>query len=112
MPRSIWNGTIVFGMVRVPVKLYTATESKTVHFHEVHAKDGARLEHRRVCPREDREVPAGEIVKGFEVGPDEYVVLTKEEVKAAAGERGKVMHLEAFVDVAAIDPVFYENSYF
>ncbi|HEV7460968.1 MAG TPA: Ku protein [Solirubrobacteraceae bacterium] len=112
MPRSIWNGTIVFGMVRVPVKLYTATESKTVHFHEVHAKDGARIEHRRVCPREDREVPAGEIVKGFEVAPDEYVVLTKEEVKAAAGERGKVMHLEAFVDVAAIDPVFYENSYF
>jgi DNA end-binding protein Ku len=112
MPRSIWNGTIAFGMVRVPVKLYTATESKTVRFHEVHAKDGARIQHRRICPREDREVPATEVVKGFEVAPDEYVVLTKEEVKAAAGDRGKVVHLEAFVDVAEIDPVFYESSYF
>src|SRR3977135_4118333 len=100
MPRSIWNGTIAFGMVRVPVKLYTATESKTVHFHEVHAKDGARIQHRRICPREDREVPAAEGVKGCEVAPDEYVVLMKEEVKAAAGDRGKVVHLEAFVDVA------------
>src|SRR3979411_990057 len=93
MPRSIWNGTIAFGMVRVPVKLYTRTEHTTVLFHEVHAKDGARIQHRRICPREDREVPATEVVKGFEVAPDEYVVLTKEEVKAAAGDRGQGVDL-------------------
>jgi DNA end-binding protein Ku len=112
MPRSIWNGTITFGLVNVPIKLYSATESKAVHFHEVHAKDGARIEHRRVCPKEEREVPYKQIVKGYEVAPGEYVVLDKEEIKAAAGDRGKVVHLEEFVDGAEIDPVFYEKTYY
>jgi DNA end-binding protein Ku len=112
VPRSIWNGTITFGMVNVPIKLYSATESKTVHFSEVHVKDGARIEHRRVCPKEEKEVPYEEIVKGYEVAPDEYVVLEKEEVKAAAGDRGKVVHLDEFVDATAIDPVFYEKTYY
>src|SRR5213078_3464570 len=84
-PRSIWNGTVTFGLVNVPIKLYTATESKTVHFNEVHAKDGARIEHRRICPKEDKE---------------------------AAGDRGKVVHLSEFVDAADIDPVFYEKTYY
>jgi DNA end-binding protein Ku len=112
MPRSIWNGTITFGLVNVPIKLYSATESKTVHFHEVHAKDGARIEHRRICPKEEREVPYKQIVKGYEVAADEYVVLEKEEIKAAAGDRGKVVHLDEFVDSADIDPVFYEKTYY
>jgi DNA end-binding protein Ku len=111
-PRSIWNGTITFGMVNVPIKLYSATESKTIHFHEVHQRDGARIEHRRICPKEDREVPYKEVVKGYEVSPGEYVVLEKDEVKAAAGDRGKVVHIEEFVDAAAIDPVFYEKTYY
>jgi DNA end-binding protein Ku len=111
-PRSIWNGTITFGMVNIPIKLYSATESKTVHFHEVHHRDGARVEHRRVCSKEDREVPHKQVVKGYEVAPDEYVVLEKDEVKAAAGDRGKVVHLEEFVDADAIDPVFYEKTYY
>jgi DNA end-binding protein Ku len=112
MPRSIWNGTITFGLVNVPIKLYSATESKTVRFHEVHAKDGARIEHRRICPKEEREVPYKQIVKGYEVAPEEYVVLEKEEIKAAAGDRGKVVHLDEFVDSADIDPVFYEKTYY
>jgi DNA end-binding protein Ku len=111
-PRSIWNGTITFGLVNVPIKLYTATESKTVHFSEVHAKDGAQIEHRRVCPKEDREVDYDDIVKGYEVSPDRYVVLEKDEIKAAAGDRGKVVHLEHFVDSAEIDPVFYDKTYY
>src|SRR6185437_14459540 len=97
-PRSIWNGTITFGLVNVPVKLYTATESKTVHFHEVHARDGSKIEHRRICPKEDREVDYADIVRGFEVEPDKYVVLDKDEIKAAAGDRGKVVHITEFVD--------------
>ena len=111
-PRSIWNGTITFGLVNVPIKLYTATESKTVHFSEVHVKDGAKIEHRRYCPKEDKEVDYDEVVKGYEVSADSYVVLEKDEVKAAAGDRGKVVHLEEFVSAADIDPVFYEKTYY
>jgi DNA end-binding protein Ku len=112
MPRSIWNGTITFGMVNVPIKLYSATESKSVHFQEVHITDGARIEHRRICPKEEREVPKEELVMGFEVAPDEYVVLDKEEIKAAAGDRGKVVNIEEFVDAVEIDPIFYEKTYY
>jgi len=112
MPKSIWNGTVTFGMVNVPIKLYAATESKTVHFHEVHQKDGARIEHRRISPKEDREVPYKEIVKGYEVSGGRYVVLDRDDVKAAAGERGKVIHLSEFVRVDEIDPVFYEKTYY
>jgi DNA end-binding protein Ku len=111
-PRSIWNGTITFGLVNVPIKLYTATESKTVHFSEVHVKDGAQIEHRRFCPKEDKEVDYDDVVKGYEVSADSYVVLDKDEVKAAAGERGKVVHLEEFVGAADIDPVFYDKTYY
>jgi DNA end-binding protein Ku len=112
MPKSIWNGTVTFGMVNVPVKLYSATESKTIHFHEVHAKDGARIEHRRICPKEDKEVPYKQIVKGYEVSDGKYVVLERDEVKAAAGDRGKVIHLEEFVTAQDIDPVFFEKTYY
>jgi DNA end-binding protein Ku len=112
MPKSIWNGTITFGMVNVPVKMYSATESKTVHFQEVHIKDGAKIEHRRICPKEGKEVPFKEVVKGFEVAENEYVVLSKEEVKAAAGDRGKVIHLLEFVCAEKIDPVFYDKTYY
>lgn len=111
-PRSIWNGTITFGLVNIPIKLHSATESQTVHFHEVHHRDGARIEHRRICSKENREVPYKQVVKGYEVAPDEYVVLEKGEVKAAAGDRGKVIHLDEFVDADAVDPVFYEKTYY
>jgi DNA end-binding protein Ku len=111
-PRSIWNGTITFGLVNVPVKLYSATESKTVHFNEVHARDGAKIEHRRICPKEDKEIPYDDVVKGFEISEGKYVVLDKDEIKAAAGDRGKVVHITEFVDASAIDPVFFEKAYF
>ena len=111
-PRSIWNGTVTFGLVNVPVKLYSAIESKTVHFSEVHARDGGEIEHRRICPKEDKQVDYDEIVKGYEVSSGKYVVLEKDEVKAAAGERGKVVHIEEFVEASDIDPVFYEKTYY
>jgi DNA end-binding protein Ku len=112
MPKSIWNGTITFGMVNVPIKMYSAIQSTTVHFREVHAKDGAKIEHRRICPKEDKEVPYKQIVKGYEVADDKYVVLSKEEVKAAAGDRGKVIHLREFVCAEEIDPGFFEKTYY
>jgi DNA end-binding protein Ku len=112
MPKSIWNGTITLGLVNVPVKLYSATESKSISFKEVHIKDGARIEHRRICPKEDKEIPYEEVVSGYEVARGRYVVLEKEEVKAAAGDRGKVIKLEEFVKTETIDPVFYEKTYY
>src|SRR3954467_2816036 len=110
--RSIWNGTVTFGLVNVPVKLFTATDNKSVSFHEVHARDGAKIEHRRICPKEEKEVPYDEVVKGYEVSDGKFVVLEKDEVKAAAGDRGKVVALEEFVDATAIDPVYFDRSYY
>ena len=106
------TGQSLSGSVHVPVKLYSATESKTVHFHEVHLEDGARIEHQRFCAKEDKEVPYKEVVKGYEVATGEYVVLDKDEIKAAAGGTGHVIEVEHFVCVADIDPVFYEKSYY
>jgi DNA end-binding protein Ku len=111
-PRSIWNGTISFGLAHVPVKLYTATESKTVSFREVHLSDGAPIEHRRLCSKEGTVVPYKEVVKGYEVAEDEYVVLEKDEVKAAAGGRGKVIEIEDFVPGDDIDATFVEKTYY
>ncbi len=111
MARSIWNGTVTFGLMSVPVKLHTATESKTVRFREVHLDDGARIEHRRFCSKEDREVPYEEVVKGHEVAEGCYVVLEKDEIAAAAGDGSHRIDIEHFVDAAAIDPVFYDKTY-
>ncbi len=112
MPRSLWNGTIAFGLVRVPVKLHTATESKSISFRERHVSDGAAIEHRRVCVEEDREVPYGEIAKGFEVSSGSYVMLSKEEIAAAEGPEAHVIDVEHFVDGREIDPAYYERAYY
>jgi len=112
MARSIWNGTIAFGLMTVPVKLYTATESKTVSFREVHLDDGAPIEHRRFCSKEDKEVPYEDVVKGYEVGEDRYVVLDKEEIAAAAGDGAHRIDVEHFVDAAEIDPIFFDRTYY
>ena len=111
MARSLWNGSIAFGAVAVPVKLYSATESRTVHFHEVHLEDGSRIEHRRFCSKEDREVRSDEIVKGYETSRGKYVVVDKEEIDAAAGEKTRIIDVEHFVDAADIDPVFHDKPY-
>lgn len=78
MPRSLWNGAIALGLVNVPVKAYSATESKTVHFREVHAKDAGRIEHRRICPNDGKEIDYDDIVNGFEVKSGEWVELPDE----------------------------------
>jgi DNA end-binding protein Ku len=111
-PRSIWNGTIAFGLVNVPIKVYSATESKSIHFHHVHLADGARIEHRKVCPKHDKEVDKDEIVKGYELSEDKFVELTKDEIAAAAGERSKLIDVEHFVEGEAIDPAFYDKTYY
>jgi DNA end-binding protein Ku len=113
MARSIWNGTIAFGLVAVPIKVHSATESKTVHFREVHAKDASRIEHRRMCPKHRGEyvVDKDEVVKGFEVSKGKWVELTDEEIAAAAGPQSRRIEIDHFVPVDDIDPVFYERAY-
>ena len=111
-PRSIWNGTISFGLAHVPIKLYSAVEHKTVSFHEVHVSDGARIEHKRLCSKEGKEVPFKQVVKGYEVSEGKFVVLEKDEVKAAAGARGKVIEIEEFVPEGNIDPIFFDKTYY
>jgi DNA end-binding protein Ku len=112
MPRSLWNGTIAFRLVRVPVKLYSATESRRIPLHERHLSDGAAIEHRRICAKERREVPYSEIVKGFEVSAGSYVVLSKEEIAAADGREARVVDIEHFVSSEEIDPAYYERAYY
>jgi DNA end-binding protein Ku len=113
MPRSIWNGTIAFGLVFVPVKVYSATESKTVHFREVHAKDGSRIEHRRICPKHPKKpVEYKEIVKGYELSRNKWVELTDDELAAAAGSQSKRLDVDHFVPAADIAPEYYERTYY
>ena len=111
MPRSIWNGAITFGLVTVPVKVHSATESRTVRFHEVHAKDGSRIEHRRLCSKDGKEVDYDDVVKGFEVSKGKFVELTDDEIAAAAGPQTRRVEVDHFVPAADIEPEFYERSY-
>src|SRR4051812_6111648 len=110
--RSLWNGTLTFGLVNVPVKVFSATESKSIHFHQVHLSDEARIEHRRICPKEDKEVDKDEIVMGYELSDGGYVELSKDEIAAAGGENAKLIDVEHFVPGEDIDPIFYDKTYY
>jgi DNA end-binding protein Ku len=112
MARSIWNGTVMLGRIPVAVKVYSATEDHTIHFHQVHAADGEQLKQRRVCAKEGREVPSKEIVKGYERSNGKYVVLSQDEIAAAAGDRAHVIELDEFVVTDEVDPVFYDRTYY
>ena len=112
MPKSIWNGAITFGLVTVPIKVYSATESKTVHFREVHAKDGSAIEHRRICTNDGKEVEYKDVVKGYEVSSGKFVELTDDEIAAAAGSLSKQIDVDHFVPADEIDPDFYERTYY
>jgi DNA end-binding protein Ku len=112
MPRSIWNGTVSFGLIAVPVKVHSATEDKGVHFNQVHSKDGARIKQKRICSKDGKEVPYEEVAKGYEVREGEYILLSQEEIDAAAGERSRTIQLDEFVRHADVDPVFYDRTYY
>lgn len=111
MPRAIWSGAISFGLVNVPIKLYSATSPKTVRFHQLHARDGVRIQQKRVCPADGEEVPYEDIVKGFEIAPDRYVTVRPEELEALDPRHTKTIDIESFVELADIDPVYYDSAY-
>ena len=111
-PRSIWNGWLSWGTVNVPVKLFSSVENKTVQFNQLHGKDGARIKQKRMNPRTGEDVPFDRIVRGYEIAPGKWVVLSKEEAQAADGKRAKVIDIEDFVADEEIDPVYYDHPYY
>jgi len=112
MPRAIWTGTISFGLVNVPVRMYSAIEEADVHFHLVHEPDGGRIGYEKVCKAENEPVPDDEIVKAYEVKKDELVVLTDEDFAAVKVEGVKTIEISAFVPYEEIDPIYFERTYY
>jgi DNA end-binding protein Ku len=112
MARAIWSGAVTFGLVNVPVKLFTAVAQKDVRFHMLHAKDGSRIRMKRFCEKEDKEVPYDEIVKGYEVSKGRYVALSPEELEKYDPKATRTVEIRDFVDLADIDPVYYDATYF
>ena len=111
MARPIWRGSLSFGLVNVPVALMSATRDLDVHFHQLHADSNVRLEVKRVCKKNDHEVPYEEIGYGYDLDGKE-VVLSQEELDAAQPEKTRTIDIDEFVDVADIDPVIYDHPYF
>jgi DNA end-binding protein Ku len=112
MPRAIWSGTISFGLVNVPVRMYSAIDERDLRFHLVHEKDGGRIGYQKICKAENEPVPDDEIVKAFEVEKDELVVLTDEDFAAAKHEGVKSIDISDFVPYEEIDPIYFERTYY
>src|SRR2546430_2227719 len=112
MRRPIWSGSISFGLVNVPVKLYSATSPKEVRFHMLHDKDGGRIQQKRVCSIDGHEVPWEHIVKGFEVSKGRYVSVTREELSAFDPKGTRSIDIEDFAELSQIDPIYYESTYY
>jgi DNA end-binding protein Ku len=112
MPRAIWTGGVAFGLVNVPVRMYAAIDEQDLSFHLVHRKDGSRIRYEKVCKAEDKPVPNDEIVKGYDLGDGELVLLEPEDFEAAETETGKTIEIVAFVPEGEIDPISYERSYY
>ena len=112
MPRSIWTGAISFGLVNVPVKLYSAVSKKTVRFHQLHDKDCVRIQQKRVCAADGEEVSYEHIVKGYEITPDQYVIIEPGELEALEPRKTKTIDIEDFVDLEEIDPLYYDHPYY
>jgi DNA end-binding protein Ku len=112
MPRPIWNGSISFGLVNIPVKIYNATQKKALHFHQLRASDGCRIRLRRICENDEQEVANEEIVKGYELSSDRYVVVSEQELQNLNPKTSRSIDIEDFVELQQIDPLYYERSYY
>ncbi len=112
MARSIWSGSISFGLVNIPIKLYSAVSKKDVRFHQLHDADGVRIQQKRVCAADGQEVAYDHIVKGYEIAPERYVVVTQEELDAFDPKATRTIDIEDFVDLDQIDPIYFEHPYY
>jgi DNA end-binding protein Ku len=112
MPRAIWSGSVSFGLVNIPVKMFSAISQKEVRFNMLHDKDGGRIKLHRFCEIEEQEVPYEHIVKGYEVSPGRYVMLTEEEIAAVDPKAARSVEIGEFVALDDIDPVYYDRTYY
>lgn len=112
MARPIWTGSVAFGLVNVPVALYTATEDKTIHFNQFQAGTSDRIRYKRVNERTGQEVDLADIVRGFEVSKGDYVLVTDEELDAIGPGRSRTIDIADFVDLAEIDPTYFQKAYY
>jgi DNA end-binding protein Ku len=112
MPRAIWKGALNFGLVNVPVGVYSATQDKSIHFNQFEEGTSDRIRYKKVNERTGEEVPAGRIVRGFDLGGGEYVLLSDEELESAEPQKSRLIEITDFVDLDQIDPVFYRSTYY
>jgi len=112
MPRAIWSGSISFGLLNVPVKLYSAVSRKNVSFRELRQSDGSRIRHKRVAEADGEEVPYDEIVKGYEISPEQYVVVTRDELEEIDPKKTRAIEIQDFVDLDDIDPIYFDHPYY
>ena len=112
MARAIWSGSISFGLLNVPVKLYSAVARRSIALREIRESDSARIKHRRVAEGTDEEVPYESIVKAFEITPGQYVPISKDEMSALAPEKTRAIDVQDFVDLDEIDPIYFDSPYY
>ncbi len=112
MARAIWSGSISFGLLNVPVKLYSAVARRSIGLREIRESDGTRIRHRRVAEGTDEEVPYDKIIKAFEISKDQYVPLSKDELAALAPEKSRTVEVQDFVDLEEIDPIYFDSPYY
>src|SRR6266508_292922 len=111
MARAIWSGSISFGLLNVPVKLYSAVSKQNISFRELREGDGSRVRHKRVAESDGKEVPYEKIIKGYEFAPDQYVTLTREELSELDPKKTRAIEIQDFVDLDEIDPIYYDHPY-
>jgi DNA end-binding protein Ku len=112
MPRAIWKGAVSFGMVSIPIKLYTATEEKDVAFHLLHKKDHERIKTQRWCPADEEVVEWNDVVRGYEIAPDQYVVMEPEDFEKVPVDTTHTIEITDFVPLDQIDPIYYQKTYY
>ena len=110
--QGIWSGTIGFSLVAIPVRLVTAVEPGHVSFHLLHSKDFSRLSRTMVCPEEGVAVPRDEVVRGYEIAPDQYVLMTDEELESVTPERSRTIEITEFIDLKDLDPIYFDHPYY
>ncbi|MGY4535937.1 DNA end-binding protein Ku [Mucilaginibacter sp. UYNi724] len=110
--RSIWKGSLGFGLVSIPVKLYSAVQKSSIDLDMLDARDHERIRYQRVNEKTHKEVPYDKIVKGYKINDDDYVIVEEADFEAAAPEKSKVVEIESFVDIGDVNPMFYETSYY
>jgi DNA end-binding protein Ku len=110
--QGIWSGTISFSLVAIPVRLVTAIEPGRVSFHLLHSRDYAPLSRRMFCPEEKMMVPPDEIIRGYEIVPGKYILMTDEELESVSPERSRTIEILEFIDVKEVDPIYYDHPYY